>query len=86
MVRIWAKIIKNEKILCDCIYESLGVTDYSLFFDYVREICEKLDCPTPVVLKSHIFSYAKYNVVKFTPSDFVEKVDFDKLVLENALL
>ena len=62
------------------------MTDYSLFFDYVREICEKLDCPTPVVLKSHIFSYAKYNTVKFVPSDFVEKVDFDKLVLENALL
>ncbi len=86
MVRIWAKIIKNEKILCDCIYEHLGMTDYSLFFDYVREICERLDCPTPVVLKSHIFSYAKYNTVKFVPSDFVEKVDFDKLVLENALL
>lgn len=86
MVRIWAKLLVNDKIIQQCVYEHLGTTDYSLFYSYVRDICEILDCPTPVILKSHIFSYAKYNTVKFVPSDFVEKVDFDKLVLENALL
>ena len=78
-------IIKG-KINKQYVFERDENIDYSEFFSYVREICEKLDCPTPVVLKSHIFSYAKYNTVKFVPSDFVEKVDFDKLVLENALL
>ena len=86
MVRIWAKLIKNDKIIKQTVYEREGVTDYSFFFEYVRDICEALDCPTPVVIKTHLFNYAKYNTVKFKSDDFVEKTDFDKLVLENALL
>lgn len=86
MVRIWAKLIKEDKIINQCVFERVGLTDYSLFYEYVRDICELLDCPTPVVIKTHIFNYAKYNTVRFTQSDFVERVDFDKLVLENALL
>ena len=86
MIRIWAKIIKNGKIAKQCVYEREGLTDYSLFFDYVREICETLDCPTPVLIKTHLFNYAKYNNVKFKADDFVEKINFDKLILENALL
>jgi hypothetical protein len=59
--------------------------DYSLFFDYIRDICETLDIPTPVIIKTHLFNYAKYNTLRFKKEDFVESVDFDKLVLENAL-
>lgn len=86
MIRIWAKTLKNDKITRQFVYERDGLTDYSLFFDYVRDICDALDIPTPVIIKTHLFNYAKYNTLKFTPADFVEKVDFDKLVLENALL
>ena len=86
MVRIWAKIIKNGKIVKQYVYEREGLTDYSLFFDYLKEICEKLDCPTPVLIKTHLFNYAKYNNVKFRADDFIEKINFDKLILENALL
>ena len=86
MVRIWAKLYKDGKIIKQCIYTRNEMTDYSMFFDYLREICDMLDCPTPVLIKTHIFNYAKYNNVKFTVDDFVEKISFDKLVLENALL
>ena len=86
MVRIWAKLVKNNKIIRQTVYENPTPVDYSEFFNYVREICEKLDIPTPVIIKTHIFNYAKYNFLKFTPCDFVESFPFDKLVLENALL
>lgn len=86
MIRIWAKIIKNGKIAKQFVYEREGLTDYSLFFEYVRDICEVLDCPTPVLIKTHLFNYAKYNNVRFKADDFVEKINFDKLILENALL
>lgn len=66
-------------------YEREGTTDYSLFFEYVRDICEMLDVPTPVIIKTHLFNYAKYNTLRFKKEDFVESIDFDKLVLENAL-
>ena len=66
--------------------ERTETMDYSEFFSYLREICENLDVPTPVLIKTHLFNYAKYNNVRFTASDFVEQITFDKLVLENALI
>ncbi len=86
MFRIWAKIIKDGKIVKQCVYEKFSTLDYSEFSTYVREICEMLDSPTPVIIKTHLFNYAKYNNVKFKADDFVEEVDFDRLILENALL
>ena len=86
MVRIWAKVMKNGKIMKQFVYEREGTTDYSIFFEYVRDICEALDIPTPGLIKTHLFNYAKYNTVRFTADDFVEKTDFDKLVLENLML
>lgn len=86
MIRIWAKVYVGEKIIKQYVYENTEQMDYSEFFSYVREICEKLDVPTPVIIKTHLFNYAKYNFLKFKKEDFVEKVNFDKLVLENAFI
>lgn len=85
MVRIWAKTIKKDKIIKQFVYEKEGSIDYSLFYNYVHDICVALDVSTPVIIKTHIFNYAKYNNVRFTKDDFIDKIDFDKLVLENAL-
>lgn len=84
MVKIWAKVLKKDKIIKQYVFEKDGEIDYSEFFDYLREICENLDVATPVLIKTHLFNYAKYNNVRFTQSDFVEQIPFDKLVLENA--
>lgn len=86
MFRIWAKVMKKDKIIAQFVLEKYESLDYSKFFDYVREICEVLEIPTPVIIKTHLFNYAKYNNVRFSASDFVENIEFDKLVLENTLL
>ena len=86
MIRIWAKVMKKDKILKQYVFERYEEMDYSEFFNYVSEICQNLDVPTPVIIKTHLFNYAKYNVVRFKKDDFVESIDFDKLVLENAFL
>lgn len=86
MVRIWAKVEKDNRIVSQCVYENFSPLDYSQFNNYLMEICQTLDIATPVLIKTHIFNYAKYNVVKFVADDFVESINFDKLVLENALL
>ena len=83
MIRIWAKTYKENKISSQYVFEKEGNIDYSEFFDYVRDICENLDIPTPVIIKTHLFNYAKYNILRFTKEDFVEQINFDKLVLEN---
>ena len=86
MIRIWAKVMKKDKILKQYMFEKFTEMDYSEFFSYLKDICENLDISTPVLIKTHLFNYAKYNVLRFTQSDFVEQIFFDKLVLENALI
>lgn len=85
MVKIWARVMKHNKIVKQItMFDNSEKMDYSRFFDYVAQLCQQLDVPTPLILKSHVFNYAKFNFVRFMPDDFVESVDFDSLWLENA--
>jgi hypothetical protein len=84
--KIWGKVIKDGKILRQVTYEREDKFTYSRFFEYLADICQELDIATPVLLKSHIFNYAKFNTVRFIPRDFAESIDFDKLVLDNIVV
>ncbi len=86
MVRIWAKTIKNNKIVKSYVYENIASFNKETFYLYVQEICHKMDIPTPVVLRYHIENYVNFTNCTFLPRDFVESVHFDKLVLEDASL
>ena len=83
MVKLWIKTLKGDKILKSTVVEKDGKFLYSDFQEYVSEGCFALDEATPVVLRHHILGFAKYNVVFFKPSDFIESVDFDKMSVEN---
>ena len=83
MYRIWAKVYREDHIVKQFTLEGEKQFSYADFFTYLTEICEKLDIPTPLLLKTHLFNYAKFNHVVFKRADFMEAVDFDKLILEN---
>ena len=85
-MKIWAKLITDGKIQKQFVYEKQERLTYSRFFDYLSDICHELDIPTPVLLKTHIFNFAKFNHVKFISRDFVESLDYDQLFLENIIL
>lgn len=84
MIRIWAKTMVDNKLQKDIIYESIGNFVPSDLYLYVQEICHKMDIPSPVVLKTHENNFTYFNICTFLPRDFVESINFDKLVLENA--
>ena len=86
MFKIWAKVLKYGKIIKQLTYEREDKFSYSQFFSYLADICEGLDIATPVLLKTHVFNYAKFSTVRFIPRDFAESVDFDKLILENIII
>ena len=85
-MRIWAKIVKEGKTEKQIVYENEEKLTYSHFMDYLFYFCYELDVSTPVLLKTHIFNFAKFNHVRFLPRDFVESVDFDYLLLENIIV
>ncbi len=85
MLKIWAKIMVDHKIKKDIIYESMENYSRETFFDHVSEICYQLNIPTPVLINAHYHTYENFNNIKFLPRDFVESIDFDYLIFENAL-
>lgn len=84
MVRIWAKVIRENKIKKDMIYESIDTFRIRDLYLYMQQICHELDIGSPVVLKTHENNFLNFNICTFYPRDFVEPVSFDKLVIENA--
>lgn len=85
MLKIWAKtIIQKDKIQKDLLFTRPEPYVPEDFMSYLMEICYEMDIPTPVVLKSHKHNFTQFNTTRFRASDFVESVDFEVLVLENA--
>ncbi|MBE5764912.1 MAG: hypothetical protein E7339_04870 [Clostridiales bacterium] len=84
MVKLWTRTVKDNKTILKHDFVREKDMEWADFFDYVREICHEMDLPTPVILKTHLFNFAKFNYVRFLPSDFIEQVDFDYLIVENV--
>lgn len=82
MFKIWAKVIIDNKILKHAIFEFEGVFKKNSMMDYIFNICDELDIPSPIVLNPHIKNFNQYNIVKFGSSDFIDEIDFDWLTLE----
>ncbi len=84
MVKLWTRTVKDNKTILKHDFVREKDMEWADFFDYVREICHEMDLPTPAILKTHLFNFAKFNYVRFLPSDFIEQVDFDYLIVENV--
>lgn len=84
-MRIWAKIINNDKILSDIIMNFDVKLTEKIYTDCLIKLCHKLDIPTPITLKYHYKCFDEFNTVKYKSDDFVEHIDFTSLILENCI-
>ena len=86
MIRIWARTVVDGKITRSYIYESIDNFVEDKFHFHIEKMCHELDIPTPAILKSHITNYVDFNGSTFLPRDFVESIDFDRFIIENAII
>ena len=84
-MKIWAKVMKGDKILRDVIYENDLTLTPSNFHRTLQEISYKLDVATPVTLPTHYKHFERFNRVKYLPRDFIEEVDYTSFVLERVI-
>lgn len=77
---VWARVLKEQKVLNDLIYSS----EKESFEQMLRNICQKLDLPTPLVLEKHKKQFKMFGQAKFISEEFVESVDLDRLIIENV--
>jgi len=86
MLRIWARTQTNGKITRSFIYESIDNFSEETIRKHIEKICHEIDIPTPIILKNHITNYVEFNYSTFLPRDFVESIDFDRFIIENAVI
>ncbi len=86
MLRIWARTTTGGKITRSFIYESIDNFSEETIRKHIEKMCHEIDIPTPIILKSHITNYVDFNYSTFLPRDFVESIDFDRFIIENAVI
>lgn len=84
-MKVWAKVMRGDKILRDVIYEEDLTLSKSDFQKLMQELAYRLDISSPVSIPNHIKHFEKFNRVKFLPRDFIEEVDFDAFIIERVL-
>ena len=82
IMKIWLKFMAEDKMLKDIVYDTGATFDCNKLSDYLYEACQQLDEPTPVVVRKHISHFMNFNTTHFLPEDFVEDVNFFRLVVE----
>lgn len=85
MIKLWIKLVTDDKIKKDTIYVSQKPFSNENFTESITEICNSFDIPCPIILSKHLFQYLNFNTTTFYETDFVEPLNYDKMILENVI-
>ena len=78
MPRLWARIIKNQRIEQQMTaFCTLDETEETL-----TEICRAFDIPRPLWLNKHCREFGEFRRTRFLPEHFMESVPFDRMEVE----
>ena len=82
MIKIWGNIIRKNKISQSKFVSSDDEPTVNLYLDKIQALCNELDLEMPIILSKHRNDMYAFNLVSFLPSDFIEKVDFQRFDIE----
>lgn len=84
MLKIWGKVIKNSKIVKDDVVISDNEGSYQdNLKECLKELCYRFDIETPYWLPANVEEYNLRRKVSFNQDNFIDEIDFDKLMLEE---
>ena len=63
-------------------YASDEEPDIEMLLAAIQHLCADLDIEMPVILNKHKIDIMNFSLVRFIPSDFMEKVDFQRFEIE----
>ncbi len=80
MFRLWAKIFKDNHMLCDTVItdDSMDTRTHKIF-RALDEICNQFDLGKPIWLDATITEFKRHDKARFTQDNFIEKIEFDYL-------
>lgn len=84
MLKIWAKVMKSNKIIKDEVVISDIEGGYQENLKMcITESCNKLDISKPYWLPVNLEEYNKRSKTTFSQDNFIEEIDFDRFVIEE---
>ena len=83
-MKIWAKLLINNDLVKDMIYESDLPLSFDNYNKWVIDICNKFDIPTPVVVPYHFNNFMYYYNSVFKADDFIQSLDYHQLRIEDC--
>lgn len=84
MLKIWGKIIKNNKIIKDKIVVSDLEGQYQeQLKECIIELCRSFDIEKPYWLPSNLNEYNSRNKTIFDKNNFIDEIDFDRFIIEE---
>lgn len=82
MFRLWVRAFDdNGKITKNQTFAFKQNFDAKYLFEYMQIVCGEWKTETPMILSSHYAYLANFGHVKFAKSDFVDSVDFEKMIV-----
>ncbi|CRZ35787.1 hypothetical protein DFR55_1145 [Herbinix hemicellulosilytica] len=84
MFRLWAKIIKDNKIIKDMVVsnDSPDLRRTQKIFSAIDDICHNFDLSKPIWLDSNINDFKRHDKTRFNQDNFIEIIDFDYLEIQ----
>ena len=84
MFRLWAKIMKENRLINDMVVvnDNKDNTRTKKIFDAMDEICNAFDLSKPIWLKATIAEFKKLDKARFYQDNFIETIDFDYLEIQ----
>lgn len=82
MLKIWGKLVKNNKTIKDVVVTSNIEGSYQdNLKNCLNEICNKFDISKPYWLPTNLEEYNKRGKTVFNAYNFVEDIEFDKFII-----
>ena len=83
MFRLWGKVIRQNKMLRDMIYEEESEdTRTHKIFRGLEAICLEFDLSRPIWLDASVREFRRHSKARFYADSFIEEIDFDYLEIQ----
>jgi len=84
MIRIWGKIIKNNKLIQSKVVEAkIKETYQQALSNSITDLCKIFDIEKPYWLPSNMDEFNKRGKTSFNMDNFIEEIEFDKFEIEE---
>ena len=83
MIKLWGKLINNNKILSQHVVVVNEAVDYEEELkNCLIELCYHFDIQKPYWLRKNLIEYNKIKKTSFTQDNFIEEIKFERFEIE----